>query len=535
MSRGPRHLGAGGVAMGRGPRHLKAGGEAMSRGPHRPGPLRPAALALLALLAAILLAGRGVQGQARVFYVATSGSDTTGDGTFNRPWATINHAMRTIPDEISTVVVGAGTYPEAVHVFRSFTTQTTLRAEEAYAVRLVASGAPVVLVEGSANLTITGLEITRPPGDDTPDSLVLLTDRLGSPSRRVSLRSNIVHGSRRGHLVEVQSGTQDVLVESNVLYDPGDGRSHLVLDGADGALVRENVLFDDYVAAGRPGDASASFIVVSNLGGSHGRGDRLLSREVIVDRNIFLGWQGAQDGHFLRLGGSGVAHREVDGLRLESNLFLGNSRAPMAAPLGLFGTQHVAVRANTIAGNLPAIAFVAEMDRRGAGPGNEDVGLYNNIFSDPNGTMGGLSAGDPANNVLVIAQNNLYWNGGRPVPDGSGIISVNADPAAFVDDPLLPGQASLVAPRWDAEQRTFAGGHTTFRAAFEALAAYAHTATGSAAIDHADSEHMPLIDLLGRPRGAPDIGALEHRPPPTPLPPTPSASRAVLPFLLRAR
>lgn len=500
---------------------------------------RPRPPSSVVLAAAMLLAGVAtlaaiglVRGQARVYYVATTGSDTTGDGTFNRPWATINHAMRTIPDEISTVVVGAGTYPEAVHIFRSFTTQTTLRAEEAYTVRLLASGAPVVLVEGGANLTITGLEITRPPGDDTPDSLVLLTDRLGAPSRRVNLRSNILHDSRRGHLVEVQSATQDVRVESNVLYNPGNGRSHVVLDGADGALVRENVLFDDYVAAGRHGDASASFVVVSNRGGSRGRGDRLLSREVIVDRNIFLGWQGVQDGHFVRLGGSGVGHHEVDGVRLESNLFLGNSRAPLAAPLGIHGAVHVAVRANTITGNLPAMAFVAEMDRRGAGLGNEDIGLYNNLFSDPTGSMGGLSAGDPANNVLVIALNNLYWNGGRPVPDGSGVIAVHADPAAVVDNPLLPSQTNVTAPRWDPLARSFAGGHTTFRAAFEALADYALTAPGSAAIDRADGEHMPLIDLLGRPRGAPDIGALEHRPSPTPTPAPADPGRVWLPMVL---
>jgi hypothetical protein len=498
----------------------------------RPG---AAALILAACLVTVLATARATQGQARVFYVATTGSDTTGDGSFDQPWASLNHALAEVPDEISTVVVGDGSFDAPVLANRAFTTQTTVRAENAYGTRLVARAEPVLTVAGGTNLTFTGFEITRPANDNTGLPLVWVTDRLGRPASRVSIRSNIIHDAARSHLVAVDSGSQDLLIESNVLYNPGDGLSHLVLDGTDGALVRENVLFDDFVAAGRAGDASASFLVISNIEGVRGRQERLLSRDLIVDRNIFLGWQGVSDAHFVRLGGSGVPGREVDGLRLESNLFLGDSRAALAAPLGVLGARAVSARANTIVGNLPSLAFVAEMDRRGNGTGNEDISFYNNLWSDPTGTMSGLSVGDPAANALVVSANNLYWNGGRAIPEGSGVLSVNADPSALVDDPQLPATAGVVPPRWDAIRRQFSGGHETFREAFTALALYALTAEDSPAIDHADAEHMPLIDLLGRPRGSPDIGALEHRSVPTATPVPPGAGKALLPLLMRGR
>ncbi len=503
----------------------------------RAGRRAPAALLALAAigLAALAPAAGPARGQARVFYVAVDGSDSTGDGTFGRPWASLNHALETVPDEMSTIVVARGTYTEPVLADRPFTTQSTLRAETAYAARLVVAAGPALRVAGAANLTITGFEITRPPGDMSAAPLVLVTDRLGASARKVSVRNNILHDIARGALLEVQSLSEDVIVESNVCYNPGLGASHVTLDGVDGALVRENVFFNDYVGSGRAGDVSASYVAVTNVYGERGRGDRLLSHAVTVDRNVFLGWQGLANRYFVQLGGGGGAEHEVDGARVESNLFLGHSRLPMAAPLGVLGARAVAVRANTIVGNLPGTAFVAELERPGNAPANESIEFYNNIYSDPTGTMSGLSAGDPAATVLAISLNNLYWNGGRPIPEGSGVLSVNADPAAYVDNPLLPSQVDIQVPRWDAAQGAFVGGHTTYPELFMALAAYARTTTGSPAIDHGDGEHMPLIDLLGRPRGVPDIGALEYRPAPTATPLPPGSGRLALPFLLRRR
>ena len=47
--------------------------------------------------------------QAATYYVATTGSDTTGDGSEGTPWLTITHALTNVVDN-DTIIVAAGTY-----------------------------------------------------------------------------------------------------------------------------------------------------------------------------------------------------------------------------------------------------------------------------------------------------------------------------------------------------------------------------------------------------------------------------------------
>jgi hypothetical protein len=53
-------------------------------------------------------------------YVATTGNDTTGDGSSSAPYATITHALSVLPNNlngyIATINVAAGTYPEIVAI-----------------------------------------------------------------------------------------------------------------------------------------------------------------------------------------------------------------------------------------------------------------------------------------------------------------------------------------------------------------------------------------------------------------------------------
>lgn len=57
------------------------------------------------------------------FYVATAGSDITGDGSVIKPWATIGYAVSQVSD-YDTIIVAAGTYYEGtVHVDKPLTIQ----------------------------------------------------------------------------------------------------------------------------------------------------------------------------------------------------------------------------------------------------------------------------------------------------------------------------------------------------------------------------------------------------------------------------
>jgi hypothetical protein len=61
---------------------------------------------------AIVLFG-GIRVQATTYYVATSGSDASGDGSAGNPWATISHADASSLAPGDVVMVQAGTYPQA--------------------------------------------------------------------------------------------------------------------------------------------------------------------------------------------------------------------------------------------------------------------------------------------------------------------------------------------------------------------------------------------------------------------------------------
>src|SRR5262245_27181449 len=59
--------------------------------------------------------------EAANFFVATTGSDTAGNGSSATPWRTIGHAVRNVPDG-STILVRAGTYTGRIDLVGNFAT-----------------------------------------------------------------------------------------------------------------------------------------------------------------------------------------------------------------------------------------------------------------------------------------------------------------------------------------------------------------------------------------------------------------------------
>jgi len=93
---------------------------------------------------------------ATTYYVAKTGSDTAGDGSSARPWATIQKAANTISGG-DTVLVGPGTYNERV------TIASTKSGTAGATTKLIASGA-VVIAQGlsvkSSYTELSGFEVT---------------------------------------------------------------------------------------------------------------------------------------------------------------------------------------------------------------------------------------------------------------------------------------------------------------------------------------------------------------------------------------
>jgi hypothetical protein len=203
---------------------------------------------------------------------------------------------------------------------------------------------------------------------------------------------------------------------------------------------------------------------------------------------------------------------------------LGNSANVQRASFGVKGGQDITFRNNTIVGDLPSLAFAMRLNSEGSNPANENIRFYNNIWSDPAGTMGaGNQSGSddfsdtpPGETASWTLDHNLYWNASNPIPSDDGeLINYSDDLNALIADPDLAGQSGIVLPQWNPVADQFADGSDAIRDVFENLVnLYGSLPPLSPAIDLALPAEAPAEDILGNPRGAagpPDLGAFEYQ------------------------
>jgi hypothetical protein len=194
----------------------------------------------------------------------------------------------------------------------------------------------------------------------------------------------------------------------------------------------------------------------------------------------------------------------------------------MRAPFGVKGGKDITIRHNTIVGDLPSLAYAMRLNSEGSNPPNEGIHFYNNVWSDPNGTMGAenqtrpndFSDTPPAETTSFTLDNNLYWNGGANIPQDSGeLVNYTDDSNRIIADPYLRDQSKITLPRWDSNFSQFADGSGRIREAFVKLVnLYGRPSIHSPVLDAASPTQSPSEDILGGPRSAgsrPDIGAYE--------------------------
>jgi len=446
------------------------------------------------------------------YYVAPLGSDSVGDGSLNRPWASLGRATAAIPDDGSEVVFLDGTYgPQSIS--RSFNQHVTVRAQDPYRASWVSSATThrALGVYGAANFTLSGFEIKGQPGG-TDEYLIQITL---ATTHDVLLTNNIIHDGYNNDILKINDGAHHITVRGNVFYNqpPEAGDEHIDINTTHDVTIEDNVFFNDYAASGRPVvNGAQSFIVIKNSGTTP------VSTNFTVRRNVFLNWQGRSDQPYLLLGEDGQAFYEAQNVLIENNLFLGNNANPMTAAFAVKGVKDVTFRANTVHGDFPlgsdSWGFAMRLGREGANPPNENICFYNNIWSDPTGTMTHFSSGSPTDSINAVLSNNAYYNGGQAIPFDLGrVLNASDDPAAVFGTPGLPADLSAaVPPVWNASSGLFADGSTTIEQARRRLVQQYGTPAlaGSSVVDAADPLHMPADDILGRPRGPnPDIGAVE--------------------------
>ena len=470
---------------------------------------------LLLLVWCVLAAGAG---SAATFWVATDGSDSSGDGSSGSPWATITHALDSVPDG-SLVLVRPGTYSGRVNLRGTFDQGVTVRSEVPYQARLRHNDTVVICFYGQG-ITLEGFDIAH-DGPGAGALVIQIQDLLAGADRveRITIRNNVIHDSYNNDLLKVNFGAGNVVVEGNMFYNQWGSDEHIDVNSVTDVLIRDNVFFNDFAGSGRANpNNTSSYIVIKD---SDGTANEIVgSTRITVRRNVFLNWEGSTGSNFVLVGEDGQPFYEGYDILVENNLVLGNSANTQRAPFGVKGGRDITFRHNTVVGDLPSLAYAMRLNTEGSNPNNQDIRFYNNIWSDPTGTMGFNPGGGgndfsdtpPDETDSFVLDNNLFYNGGSAIPfDAGELVNYTDDANGVVADPLLAAQNGIVLPRWNPGGGQFADGSPSISEAFRRLVElYGRPAEGSPVVDAASGAQSPADDILGNPRtGAPDLGAVE--------------------------
>ncbi len=459
---------------------------------------------------------------AATFYVDFQNGSSGGDGSAAQPWDSITTALDNVADG-SLVLVKPGTYNGRVRLRGTFSLGVTVRAEIPYRSKLRHSQTVVTAYQssqGCQGITLEGFDIAH----SGPGAGALVFHIDGGGAFHVSnlvVRNNILHDSYNNDILKINNSTSNILVEGNLFYNQTGSDEHIDINSVQDVNVRDNIFMNDFAGSGRSNaNNTSSYIVIKD---SNGSSDSLTSsRRVTVNRNVFLNWEGSTGSNFVLIGEDGQAFFEGLDILVENNLMLGNSANVMRAPFGVKGSKNITFRHNTVVGDLPALAFAMRLNTEGSNLPNENISFYNNIWSDPTGTMGARDASSandfsdtPAGETTSFTlNNNIYWNGTGSIPSSSAdLVNYTDDAARITADPKLPAQTGIVLPRWVEANSVFNDGSTSIRQAFVRLVdSYGSITAGSAAIDAARTDQSPADDILGNLRNGgsgPDVGAFE--------------------------
>jgi hypothetical protein len=290
-------------------------------------------------------------------WIATTGNDTTGNGSSGSPYATLQKGVD-VASAGDSIIVKNGTYSTTVAgeelcvIFeKTGTAQApfTLRAENAHGAILDGTGdgeTAIRVNSDSAYWTIQGFEITGFAVNGSAAGITV----YGTGISNITIRGNKIHtigkictdtaNGQNGIFVGADTGsTTDVLIEKNEIYDIGrfepdesgctptttryQNHDHgIYVAEADDVTIRNNLIYDC---------ARGWCVQRFNTGGHN-------SVNLLILNNTFGFENPYRDGHI-------IIATSTTGMRVENNIFYD----PRAAGISITGGTHTS---GTIKNNL---------------------------------------------------------------------------------------------------------------------------------------------------------------------------------------
>lgn len=443
----------------------------------------------------------------KAYFVSPHGVDKKEAGSRVKPWKTINFSLSAIPDG-NTLVVKEGVYTENIKISKTFSKGLLLKSEVPYLATLTSNQRVVALVKEAANIIIEGFEITHNTVKAKP--LVVHIDGWGGDSvKNISLRNNIIHDSYNNDLLKINNGAEHITVECNMFYNQGDSDEHIDVNSVANITISDNVFFNNFAKSKREiTQKSSSYIVIKD---SNGDDDRFLGAVSIkVMRNVFLNWQGSHGQGFVSVGEDGKPYFEAKNIEIYNNLMLGNSAISMRSPFTVKGARDIDFFNNTISGDLPSNAFAIRITQEQKNQKPTNINLYNNIWSDPIGTMGqgAFESSNDFSDTLFYQvgkftlNHNLYWNNGEALPHSIlDKINPSVDHSKLIINPHLENTSTIVTPSWSNLTQQFDDGSFDIRSTFIRLVNFYGIPKFNTKLQIIND--FPKDDILGQLRTAP--------------------------------
>src|SRR5690606_9699588 len=145
-------------------------------------------------------------------WLAEDGEDDA-VGSEEEPWATLQHALESIPETGCNVEVLPGTYAGA-RIDRHYTGTAVIRSAQPY-LAVLEGDTTVLDVQGAFNVAIEGFEV-RQVGPESTGVIVNIEEANGVEATWIEVRDNIIHDSFDDDLLKIRDAARHVSISGNV-------------------------------------------------------------------------------------------------------------------------------------------------------------------------------------------------------------------------------------------------------------------------------------------------------------------------------